>query len=75
MAETTVIASWDDIAEVWVATSQDVPGLQTTALSIPELKKKLRVAVAAPFHLMIRGDIRETAAVSVYVAKNKMDLS
>jgi predicted RNase H-like HicB family nuclease len=37
-----VQAFWDNEAEVWVATSEDVPGLVTEASSIEILTQKLR---------------------------------
>ena len=36
---------WDAEASVWVATSDDVPGLVTEAATIPELTGKLRVLI------------------------------
>lgn len=41
----TVNADWDAEAGVWVATSEDVPGLVTEADSIEALKAKLQVLV------------------------------
>ena len=38
-------AEWDDEAKVWVATSDDVPGLVTEAETIELLITKLRVLV------------------------------
>ena len=40
-----VHATWDDEANVWVATSDDVPGLATEAPNQVELVKKLKVMV------------------------------
>lgn len=37
-----VNAVWDDEAKVWVATSDDVPGLVTEAVSLDLLVPKLR---------------------------------
>lgn len=37
-----VEAFWDSEAEVWVATSEDVPGLVTEASTIEALTQKLR---------------------------------
>ena len=37
-----VHADWDPEADVWVATSEDVPGLATEAATIEELTEKLR---------------------------------
>lgn len=44
MTQTTfkVQAFWDKDAEVWVATSDDVPGLATEASTIEALTQKLR---------------------------------
>ena len=36
-----VRAEWDGEAKVWVATSDDVPGLATEAETMEELSKKL----------------------------------
>lgn len=38
-------ADWDDEAEVWVATSDDVPGLATEAETLEQLIEKLKVMV------------------------------
>ncbi|AFY48309.1 protein of unknown function (DUF1902) [Nostoc sp. PCC 7524] len=40
-----VEAFWDSEAEVWVATSDDVPGLVTEASTIEILAQKLRVII------------------------------
>lgn len=40
-----VHADWDPEAKVWVATSDDVPGLATEASTIEALTEKLRVMV------------------------------
>lgn len=40
-----VHAAWDDEAKVWVAQSEDVPGLVTEAENLDALKEKLRVMV------------------------------
>jgi len=37
-----VRADWDADADVWVATSEDVPGLATEAATIEALAEKLR---------------------------------
>jgi predicted RNase H-like HicB family nuclease len=45
---TTVLhvqADWDPEAEVWVATSDDVPGLATEAATIETLAEKLRTLI------------------------------
>jgi predicted RNase H-like HicB family nuclease len=38
-------AEWDGEAQVWVASSEDVPGLATGADTFEELIEKLRVVV------------------------------
>ena len=40
-----VHADWDPEAGVWVATSEDVPGLATEAPSLESLTEKLRIMV------------------------------
>ena len=40
-----VRAEWDDEARVWVATSDDVPGLVTEAETLEGLSAKLQVLV------------------------------
>ena len=41
----TVRAEWDAEAEVWVATSEDVPGLVTEAGTVEILLRKLQVMI------------------------------
>lgn len=48
MAKTKVLeihAVWDDEAKVWVATSEDVPGLATEAETSDELVEKLKILI------------------------------
>lgn len=40
-----VRAVWDDEARVWVATSDDVPGLATEAATSEELVQKLKAMI------------------------------
>ena len=40
-----VNAFWDEEAEVWVADSQDVPGLCTEASTLELLSQKIRVMI------------------------------
>lgn len=44
-ADVAVNALWDDDAKVWVATSDDVPGLVTEAPSFDALVQKLKVMI------------------------------
>lgn len=41
-----VTAQWDDEARVWVATSEDIPGLVTEAATLDELRDRV-LAVAS----------------------------
>jgi predicted RNase H-like HicB family nuclease len=45
MREFKVTALWDPEASVWVAESDDVPGLATEAETVEQLVAKLRVMV------------------------------
>jgi predicted RNase H-like HicB family nuclease len=45
MREFKVTAAWDPEASVWVAQSDDVPGLVTEADTVEQLLVKLRVMV------------------------------
>lgn len=36
---------WDPEAGVWVATSEDIPGLTTEALTLEDLARKLRTLI------------------------------
>ncbi len=60
-------AEWDDEASVWVATSDDVPGLATEADTLEALSAKLEIMVPelldangypdgpeVPFELLVR---------------------
>ncbi len=40
-----VIAEWDEDARVWIASSDDVPGLATGADTFEELIEKLKVII------------------------------
>ncbi|MBI4841574.1 MAG: DUF1902 domain-containing protein [candidate division NC10 bacterium] len=52
----TVQATWDEEAKVWVAESEDVPGLATEAESPEALLNKVRVLV--PELLELNGCLR-----------------
>jgi predicted RNase H-like HicB family nuclease len=40
-----ITAEWDDEAHVWVASSEDVPGLATGADTFEQLIEKLKVVI------------------------------
>jgi len=50
-------AEWDDEAHVWVATSDDVPGLATEAETVENLIQKLKVMI--PELLEANGNLME----------------
>ena len=62
-----VHAMWDDEAKVWVATSDDVPGLATEAPSLDALIPKLKVMIpdghadAGQIPFKVVGEISEVA--------------
>ncbi len=45
MARYHIKAEWDNEAEVWVASSEEVPGLATGAETFEALVEKLKVAI------------------------------
>jgi predicted RNase H-like HicB family nuclease len=45
MSPYNVTAEWDEEAQVWVASSQDVPGLATGADTLEALIEKLKVVI------------------------------
>ena len=59
----TVAAEWDAEAMVWVATSNDVPGLATEAETFEALAEKLRLMV--PELLELNGVLSPAAAAAV----------
>jgi hypothetical protein len=56
-----VNAIWDDEAGVWVAESEDVPGLVTEAETMEALMEKLRVLV--PELMELSGSAEKTANI------------
>ena len=54
----TVRAFWDQEAKVWVAESEDVPGLATEAPTMEELIRKLRVMIPELLSLNVPGPER-----------------
>ncbi|QDQ26100.1 DUF1902 domain-containing protein [Chitinimonas arctica] len=66
-----ILAEWDEVAAVWVATSDDVPGLATEAPSVDTLLQKLDLMIpellelngcavtdTAPFELVVHRHAR-----------------
>ncbi len=58
-----VNAEWDDEAQVWIATSDDVPGLCAEAATLEELTAV--VVELAPTLLVANGVLTEDAAQGV----------
>lgn len=65
-----ILAMWDEEAKVWVATSDDVPGLATESPTLDALVPKLRVMIPElldangysdgdDLHFNIRGEIND----------------
>ena len=46
-----VVASWDDEAQVWVGTSENVPGLVAEASSFQKLIGKLQILIPELYEL------------------------
>ena len=63
LAEVVVEATWDPDARVWVATSEDVPGLATEAETTEALLEKLKVII--PELMELNGLIQPDGAHSV----------
>lgn len=63
MKDIHVKAFWDSEAEVWVATSDDVPGLVTEAADADELIGKLRAMI--PELLEANGLLDQDEAVDI----------
>jgi predicted RNase H-like HicB family nuclease len=61
-------AFWDGEAEVWVATSEDVPGLATEAETLEALSQKLRTMV--PELLQLNQVIPESKDITVVILRD-----
>ena len=71
-ASILVRAEWDPEAEVWVATSDDVPGLVTEAANPAELERKLLIMI--PELLELSDDLLKEfpSEVPVFVASQQL---
>jgi predicted RNase H-like HicB family nuclease len=67
-----VQADWDSEAGVWVATSEDVPGLATEAETMEALTEKLRVIV--PELLEANQALPSGSAVSFELTSHRQEL-
>jgi predicted RNase H-like HicB family nuclease len=71
--ERIVYAEWDDQAGVWVATSDDVPGLVTESKTFEALLKKLRTLV--PELLELNGAMPKSGKASYNVVANRREIT
>lgn len=62
MNEYTINFIWDDEALVWVATSEDVPGLTLESGSLDALMERVRYTI--PELLELNGDTSQDISVS-----------
>jgi len=69
--ERIVNASWDEEAGVWVATSDDVPGLATESRTFEALLKKLRTMV--PELLELNGTLPKSGKASYRVIAERSE--
>ena len=67
-----VRAEWDDEAKVWVATSDDVPGLATEAETMEELSKKLEVMIP---ELLTENGYLDAGEISYEVLARKLSVT
>ena len=68
-----VRAEWDPEAGVWVATSDDVPGLITEAPSIEALSEKQDTLV--PYLLQANGVFPKNGAVAVEILARRFSIA
>jgi predicted RNase H-like HicB family nuclease len=71
--ERIVYAEWDNQAGVWVATSDDVPGLVTESKTFEALLKKLRTLV--PELLELNGAMPKSGKASYKVVANRHEIT
>ena len=57
-----VTAEWDDEAKVWVASSDDVPGLATGAETLEGLIERLKIVIP---ELLVENGLLSASVVSV----------
>ena len=70
--EITIQARWDGEASVWLATSQDVPGLVVEADSWPAMIEEVRIVL--PELLEVSGE-RSDALSLTFKAEEHLDLA
>ncbi len=70
-----VTATWDDEAKVWVAESDDVPGLVAEAASKDELVAKLRVLIPELLEANASSSPADTPTFVHWHGETRLDLS
>lgn len=63
MKKVEVKAIWDEEVSVWIATSEDVPGLVTEAATAEDLEKKLLVLVPELMELSRGGCVTQDVPI------------
>ncbi len=69
-----VAAFWDEEAEVWTASSEDVPGLATEADTLDALTQKLRILIPELLQLNQVIPQHEVSAVAIDLTSHKQEL-
>ena len=73
-SELTVEANWDAEAGVWVAESDDVPGLVTEAANLEELERKLSVLIPELLDANDAWPTPDTRAVPLHLIAHRREL-
>ncbi len=71
MNSIVVKAEWDSEAEVWVASSDDVPGLAAEAASLELLRKKLIPMISDLIEL--NGIDSRLSEIPIHIVAHQMD--
>ena len=71
MHEYAIEATWDDEAGVWVAESQDVPGLVTEAASLDELAARLVIIIPELLELNSHIHSPQAPGFAIHAKKNQ----
>jgi predicted RNase H-like HicB family nuclease len=69
-----VDAQWDAEASVWVATSDDVPGLATEAETLEALSQKLKTMIPELLQLNQTLDSRYAGTIAFQVTSRRQEL-
>jgi len=72
--EIDVNATWDEEARVWVAVSEDVPGLVTEADTMEQLVEKLKVLIPELFEANGQFPRGESFDIPMHVISKREEL-